>query len=114
MHCLLWLSTAVISAQFLSSESTAQDQPSLHKVNSPDERWALSKGTAREMARKGEEGMMARADERECGRTWQESEEKGEGPVATAADVVCEASHNVALDPRSAKRGGNRGLRLKY
>lgn len=44
--------------------------------------------------------MMARADERERGRTWQENEAQRECLVATAADVVCESSHNVAPDPQ--------------
>lgn len=52
----------------------------------------------------GEEGMMAGADERERGRTWQEDEAQRECLVATAADVVCESSHNIALDPQSTKR----------
>ncbi|KAI4802378.1 hypothetical protein KUCAC02_020219, partial [Chaenocephalus aceratus] len=56
-------------------------------VNSHDERWAFSNSTTVETARKGEDGKMARADERERGRTWQENEAQRECLVATAADV---------------------------
>ncbi|KAK5903347.1 hypothetical protein CgunFtcFv8_007137 [Champsocephalus gunnari] len=56
-------------------------------------------------SKEGGDGKMARADERERGRTWQENEAQRECLVATAADVVCECSRNVALDPQSTKRG---------
>lgn len=66
-----------------------------------------------ETVRKGEEGMMASADERERGRTWKENEAQGECLVATAADVVCESSHNVALHSQCNRRDGDYGLRLR-
>lgn len=52
----------------------------------------------------GRDGKMARADERERGRTWQENEAQRECLVATAADVVCESSHNVALDSQNHQK----------
>ena len=55
------------------------------------------KETTVERAKKGEEGMMARADESERRRTWQEDEAQRECLVATAADVVYVSSDNIAL-----------------
>lgn len=62
----------------------------------------------------GEEGMMAWADERERRRTWQENEAQRECLVATAADVVYQSSHNIALNPQSTKRDGDYGPRLRH
>lgn len=50
----------------------------------------------------GEDGMMAWADERGCGRIWQENEAQRECLVATAADVVCVFTQRCT--PQSTKR----------
>lgn len=74
----------------------------------------LLEGNNSRNSKEGEEGMMARADERERRRTWQEKEAQRECLVATAADVVYQSSHNIALDLQSTKRDGDYGPGLKH